>query len=268
MKPFISYIGTKSRFMKNLEAYFPNRIVNYYEPFVGGGSVFLYMNTYYQIGKNFINDKDNDIINAYKCLKNNPEYIISVLKELNKTKNKTKNVFYRVVDIFNENKIDKYTKSAFLVYLTKMAYNSKLNYLDGTIKPSYSIAYETANIFNEKNMMEVSKLLKKTSIHRNDYRKFLVETTPKKGDFVFFDPPYLVDNVHQYYKDTFTMSDFKELKRELDKLDKKGVSWMLTVNKNAQLAELFKKYNHNVIKKHSSISTGKYNEYELIITNY
>ncbi|HBS53020.1 MAG TPA: modification methylase, partial [Flavobacterium sp.] len=72
MKPFLSYIGSKQKFMNKLDTLFPETINNYYEPFVGGGSVFFYLNDLedYDIKHNYINDVDSDVIHIYKVIKN------------------------------------------------------------------------------------------------------------------------------------------------------------------------------------------------------
>ena len=64
LKPIIKWPGGKE---KELEFIFPNapsKINNYYEPFVGGGSVFMAINA----EKFFINDKSVELINLYKFI--------------------------------------------------------------------------------------------------------------------------------------------------------------------------------------------------------
>lgn len=64
LKPLIKWPGGKE---KELEFIFPNaptKINNYYEPFVGGGSVFMAFNADHF----FINDKSNELINLYKFI--------------------------------------------------------------------------------------------------------------------------------------------------------------------------------------------------------
>lgn len=268
MKPFLSYIGSKQKFMKKIELFFPETINNYYEPFVGGGSVFFYLNQTRHINKNFINDLDLDVINVYKVIKSNSKKLISYLEKLNTIH--TKKDFENLVKVFNENKSDKVLLAAIYIYLNKRSFNGNLKYgKDNIAKPYYSKQAKNINIYNNDNIEDISKLLNNTLIKKKDYIQFLKEYDIKKGDFVFFDPPYLVNGIQQYYKETFDFDNFKNLKHVCDKLDKKGINFMITLNKHPKLKELFKEYNIKIFKKkYSGMSNGKFDEYEMIITNY
>lgn len=64
LKPLIKWPGGKE---KELSFIFPNapaKINNYYEPFVGGGAVFMAFNA----DNFFINDRSNELINLYKFI--------------------------------------------------------------------------------------------------------------------------------------------------------------------------------------------------------
>ena len=199
--------------MKNLEPFFPETINNYYEPFVGGGSVLFYLNQTRSINKNFINDLDSDVINVYKVIKNNSKKLINYLEKLNKSY--TKKDFEILVKVFNENKSDKVLLAAIYIYLNKKSFNGNLKYgKDNIAKPYYSEQAKNTNIYNNDNIEKISKLLNNTLIKKKDYIKFLKEYDIKKGDFVFIDPPYLVENVKSYYKETFDFDNFKNLKNE------------------------------------------------------
>jgi len=58
------YVGDKYRLMAQLSAKFPAAIRNFYEPFVGGGSVFMNV----EAEKYFVNDVDRHLINIHKYL--------------------------------------------------------------------------------------------------------------------------------------------------------------------------------------------------------
>lgn len=268
MKPFLSYIGSKSKFMDKIDEYLPDEINNYYEPFIGGGSVFFYVNEMYNINKNYINDLDKDLINLYKIVKSNDyKTLLKYLKELNEPTSKDK--FDENVILFNKNSTSKIKKSAIYIFLNKKSFNGNLKYgLDNIIKPYFSKQKKNLKIYDKDNIIDIHNLLKKTNVSNKDYIKFLKEKALKKGDFVFLDPPYLVNGIEQYYKETFEKKNFEDLKNLCNYLDKKKVNFMLTVNKHSYLKDLFKDYYQTSFKKHSGMSGGKYNEYEMIITNY
>ena len=58
------YVGDKYRLMKQLLELFPVEIDNFYEPFVGGGTVFLNI----EANKYFLNDIDINLVNIHKFL--------------------------------------------------------------------------------------------------------------------------------------------------------------------------------------------------------
>lgn len=67
IKPFIKWAGGKEKELAYIKENLPLKIERYIEPFVGGGAVYFNLN----IEKSFINDKSEELINLYKCIKNN-----------------------------------------------------------------------------------------------------------------------------------------------------------------------------------------------------
>jgi len=53
MESFIKYPGGKHKELPIIKKYIPKEIIRFFEPFVGGGSVYFALN----IEKSFINDK-------------------------------------------------------------------------------------------------------------------------------------------------------------------------------------------------------------------
>jgi len=74
MKPIISYYGGKQRMASKIVPLIPHHLM-YVEPFFGGGAVFFakgkpkVSNSDY--GHEIINDKDERLINFYRCFQNN-----------------------------------------------------------------------------------------------------------------------------------------------------------------------------------------------------
>lgn len=87
-KPILKWVGGKTQIIKELFKYFPKEINNYYEPFIGGGSVFLKLLEKIEKkeiklnGKLYLSDYNPKLINLYNTIKNNPEELIEKLTEL------------------------------------------------------------------------------------------------------------------------------------------------------------------------------------------
>ena len=88
-KPFVKWAGGKGALIKQLVEYLPSNLeeqqdVTYIEPFVGGGAMLFYMLTHYpNIKRAVINDVNEDLINCYKLIKNEPSKLIFLLRCIN-----------------------------------------------------------------------------------------------------------------------------------------------------------------------------------------
>lgn len=74
------YVGDKYKLMNQLKKLFPSEVSSFFEPFVGGGTVFLNVEA-----KNYyLNDVDENLINIHKLLarnsKNPNEFFRSIEK--------------------------------------------------------------------------------------------------------------------------------------------------------------------------------------------
>lgn len=67
MLPFIKWPGGKQDELKVIIPNLPEKIMRYIEPFVGGGSV--YLDERINAPEYFINDKSEELINLYECIK-------------------------------------------------------------------------------------------------------------------------------------------------------------------------------------------------------
>ena len=64
LKPIIKWPGGKEKELQYIKRYAPERFENYYEPFVGGGSVF----TAFTANRMYINDKSVELIKLYRYI--------------------------------------------------------------------------------------------------------------------------------------------------------------------------------------------------------
>ncbi len=114
MKPFIKYPGGKLKEFSLVERFKPTNIKRYFEPFVGGGSIYFNIN----ISNSFINDKSEDLISLYNYVKNQDNEFFNYLNELN--------FLWEQLDINSELNTNIINKEKFVYYVNKsLALKSK-----------------------------------------------------------------------------------------------------------------------------------------------
>lgn len=71
LSPLLKYPGGKEKELNYILPALPEKMVNYYEPFVGGGAVYFSI----KAQKYFINDRSDELISLYRMVKNqDPEF--------------------------------------------------------------------------------------------------------------------------------------------------------------------------------------------------
>ena len=275
LKTFIRWSGNKSKHLRHILCYIPEEYNTYIEPFVGSGALFLKL----QPEKWILNDINKDLINVWKTVKKDPEYIISEFKKFGtkfkKLSKDAKKEYCREVTEnidslkFNEDRAITYLLMKFCVYMGSIFVNNKFYFrgLDFDIYKKDQYCFLSDNSLN--NILNVSEFLNesKGKLFNKEYEQILEKA--KKGDFVFLDPPYVEEHDYQfnYNKDENLDSKFlKKLSKELKKLDSRGVMWMMTQANTKEVRNMFEDY---TIKKFPVYrNLNKQYKNELIIMNY
>ncbi len=123
IKPFVKWVGGKRQLISQIEKRLPKNFNNYYEPFVGGGALFMHL----QNDKTIINDFSEELINVYFQVKENPRRLMKKLDEFEKEHlQKGKTFYYEIRNMDRQDdwqNIDKLIKAVRLIYLNKNCYN-------------------------------------------------------------------------------------------------------------------------------------------------
>ena len=122
-RPFLKWAGGKSQLIQQYIPYFPKDFKNYYEPFLGGGAIFFHLRP----EKAVLTDVNPELINAYRCVRDNLEQLISLL-EKHQVKH-TKEYYYQVRATFGGSSLvptegNSLERAARLIYLNKSCFNS------------------------------------------------------------------------------------------------------------------------------------------------
>lgn len=269
--PVLKWVGGKRQLLEEIEKVLPKTYTTYYEPFVGGGAVLFEL----QPKKAVINDVNVELVNLYNVIRDDVE---SLIEDLKKHKN-TSEYFYSIREqdrnreIFD--KLSNIEKASRIVYLNKTCFNGlfRVN-KSGEFNTPFG-KYKNPNIVDEITLRAVSKYFNNADIKilNCDFEQSLKNI--RRGSFVYLDPPYdpvsNSSNFTGYDKGGFNREEQIRLKNLCDKLDRKGVKFLLSNSSTEFIKDLYKDYNIKIVKAKRSInskgnSRGEVDE--VLVRNY
>jgi len=274
VKPFVKWAGGKRQLISVIDRYVPSDFGTYFEPFLGGGAVLLHLLTKNPGMKCRVSDLNSDLVLSYVTIRDRVEELIQSLQ--NHAKNYHKNpdsYYYGIRDSEPKSQIEKVSR---LLFLNRTCFNG-LYRVNSKGKFNVPLGrYSNPNIANEQNLLAVSNVLqsKKIQISCRDFSAVLSDA--KKGDFVYFDPPYQpvskTASFTSYTKKDFTYQDLENLVAVSEKLADKGCKVLHSNSNSKEVRELFSKdwkvIEVSVNRAINSDSTKRTGQKELLIKNY
>ena len=238
-KPFVKWVGGKRQLLKQFKelGLYPPEDFNpdtatYFEPFVGGGAVFFDLLP----KKAVLSDMNFELVTAYNVIKNDVEALIKELKKYKYSKEFFLEMRQKITSKMTDLKV-----AARFIYLNRTCFNGlyRVNSKGGFNTPFGK--YNNPLICDEENLRKISKALQKTKILHQSYKKVLDKA--KKGDFIYFDPPYhpvnSTSSFTSYTSEGFFAEEQKELSEIYYKLHKRGCFVMLSNSDTPLINELY-----------------------------
>ena len=223
VKPFLKWAGGKRKLVRKFSHLIPDKYDTYFEPFVGGGAVFFYLNPM----KAVLNDLNEELINTYKIVKKKPKDLMEELDQLQPNVS-SKDFYY---DLRASEAKDNIKRAARTIYLNKTGFNGMYRV---NLRGQFNIPFgdmKNVKLYDKENILSCSKYLKKATLVNGDYSTLLKNIT--KNDFVYMDPPYVpISETAQftsYTKDKFGVEEQKNLESFARKLIKKVQSSYLVI---------------------------------------
>ena len=274
-KPFVKWVGGKRQLMQELKNNFPRQFGTYHEPFLGGGAVMFNLLAKEPRLSCNVSDFNSDLILAYVTIRDKLGKIIESLE--NHAKNYRKNSTEYYYEIRKQEPKQQVEKVSRLLFLNKTCFNGLYRV---NKKGHFNVPlgrYTNPNIVNKENLTEVSKILqsKKIKISCRDFEAVLDDT--KKGDLVYFDPPYQpvskTANFTSYTHRDFTEDDLERLADLGNELNSKGCFVLLSNSNSKTVKDFFSKKHWKItsldvnraINSNAQKRTG---HKEIIIKNY
>lgn len=233
-KPFLRWAGGKTRLMQALLPHFPTGFRSYHEPFLGAGSVFFAVRRR-ATGKCFLSDLNSELINAWRVVRETPEEFLDAI-EVYRDRDGEKE-YYAIRDEAPEGGI---ARAARFFYLNQTAWNSlwRVNRWGVFNVPWGARSFRG---IDAAELLAVSSVLGSAEIAELDFREALER--PRRGDFVYMDPPYLpvsdTSKFAGYTEKRFRGACLAELATCCERLSKRRVSWVLSNRDTPVVRKLF-----------------------------
>lgn len=272
IKPFVGWAGGKSQLLPEIETEIKRagQFDAYYEPFVGGGAVLFDLLPQ----KAVINDYNQELINAYRTIRDD---LPNLLTELSKLHN-SKDDFYKIrawdrePDYAN---LSKAKKAARFIYLIKTCFNSlyRVN-RKGYFNTPYG-RKRNIQIVDQDNLTVISQYLNnnEVAITSGDFAKVLAQVKP--NSLVYLDPPYVplttTASFTSYTAVGFNKSDQECLAQSCQHLDRIGAKFIASNSDTELVHELYQQFNiRTVYAKRNINANGKKRGAvaEVLITNF
>ena len=274
-KPFVKWAGGKRQLLAELEKNFPKKFGTYFEPFLGGGAVLFDLLAKKPNLKCSVSDLNSDLVLAYVTIRDKLGRLIESLENHSKNYHKdSTGYYYEVRKQEPKSQIEKVSR---LLFLNKTCFNG-LYRVNSKGKFNVPLGrYTNPNIVNRENLTTVSKFLQsdKIKISCRDFESILNDA--KKGDFVYFDPPYQpvsdTANFTSYTHRDFTEDDLQRLADLANQLNSKG-SHVLLSNSNTKIVKKIfssKKWKVKEIAVNRAINSNsqkRTGHKEVLIKNY
>ena len=272
-KPFVKWAGGKRQIIDKLKKCLPEEFNTYYEPFIGGGALLFELSP----KKAVINDSNEELMNVYRVLCNEEKFK-KMCHTLNHYETNHLEEFYYEIRNKDRNKksfnrLADYTRAARTIYLNKACFNGLYRV---NSKNEFNVPFgkkKKVNTYEGSNLITVSNYLTMNDIKILccDFEEAVKDA--KKGDFIYFDPPYDSDTstFNSYTETGFDKDEQRRLAKVFKELDQRGCYVMLSNHNTKLINELYKDYNiHHIEAKRNINSNGKKRGKveEVIITNY
>ena len=232
-KPFLKWVGGKRQLLTQIEPYIPEKYGTYFEPFTGGGALFFRL----QPKKAVLADSNERLVRTYLGVRDAVEEVIGHLQSYKHELSSFEAARARDIDRESDAEV-----AAWMIYLNRTGYNGLYRVNSRNVFNVPFGKYKRPQICSPKILRACSKALTKTRILHADFADTV--KTAKKGDFVYFDPPYVpltkTANFRSYTSQGFEMADQERLRDLARDLKRRGVTVLLSNSSAPEVKELYR----------------------------
>ena len=265
IKSPLRYPGGKSRAIKLMKFLVPDGLEEYREPFVGGGSFFLYLKQKYPSLRIWINDLNEELYYFWKHAQIDSELLAKEVTKIRNQKTQGQKLFNDMVNA-DVQTLTEFERAVRFFVLNRITFSGVVE-SGGYSQLAFETRFTTSSI---ERLARLGFLLDGIKITHLDYCELLKEG--QRTIFTFLDPPYFKATKSKLYGKNgilHTRFDHDEFARKVRECKH---SWLITyddspeIRRNFSFANIYEwelQYGMNNYKQ-GKAEKGS----ELFITNY
>ncbi len=271
-KPFLKWAGGKSQLLEQFSPLYPRagHVRRYFEPFLGSGAVFFDVRSLLRPAQSLLSDENTELMNTYAAVRDDVEGVIRALAG-HRTSH-CRDHYYRV-RAQRPSRLSSAARAARMIYLNKTCFNGLYRENSKGIFNVPMGRYVNPPILDAENLRAVHRVLKGARMERGHFSRVLRRA--RKGDFIYFDPPYHPLSATAYFtsytKGAFTAEDQEELAGVYAELARRGCRLMLSNSDCSFIRRLYRQFDIRTVRARRSINSNagrRGSIRELVVRNY
>jgi DNA adenine methylase len=250
-RPFLKWVGGKRQLLPAIRQHVPTSYRTYHEPFLGGGALFFDLRP----SRAVLTDSNVRLIRAYQGVRDDCERVIELLRSYEHKHTKDFYLGLRKVDIDAQSDVE---VAAWLIYLNRTGYNGlyRVNRSNQFNVPFGR--YENPTICDAGNLRACSRALREADLQIKDFKVVLDQA--KRGDFVYFDPPYVplstTSSFTAYTQHGFGWDSQIELHDTAKKLKRRGVQVLVSNSASVEVQKLYARgFHHERVEANRAVNS-------------
>ena len=225
IKSPLRYPGGKSKAIKKLAEYTQLEFNEYREPFLGGGSLFIYLRQSHPEKKFWINDLNIDVYSFWKAVQTNLKPLLDLIKKYKSHKH-GKDLYLKLLAV-DTSKTDLIERAARFFVLNRITFS-------GTTESGGYSERAFQGRFTDSSIERVSILAdlldkKRVKITNKDYSELLKDpATNEDKILLYLDPPYFSATSSKLYGKRGNLHAAFDHDRFAENMQKTSLKWFIS----------------------------------------
>ena len=232
IKSPLRYPGGKSRAIQRIKDLLPEEFAEYREPFVGGGSLFIYLKQERPDLRIWINDLNLELYYFWKNAQEDSEKLSKEVAKIHKKRTNGQELFNELVKK-DVNEWSEFDRAVRFFILNRITFSGLVE-SGGYSQQAFETRFTPSAI---ERLAEVGKVLEGVRITHEDYSELLKDENERI--FTFLDPPYFTASKSKLYGKNGTLHtgfDHDEFARQMKKCKQ---LWLITYDESDEVRVKF-----------------------------